>query len=198
MSAPFRPEPNSKYPGNSDKKKLKPVAKAKIRKESTAKRVIGEIIREDARGVGEMIMWDVIIPTIKNLISDTVTRGIDAMLFGGSSQTYKRSETKYSDYSGYSKAKTERTETSRSRRYRESKNEMILDNRSQAMDVIDKLGDIIDQYGQASVSDLNDLVGLSSNFVDDNWGWTDPGSFDVRQIREGFLLKFEDPEPLKK
>lgn len=203
MNVPTRPE--GSYPGNSDRSKerkdITPVVKARIKRESTARKVVGEIIREDARTVGETVLWDVIIPTVKNLISDTVTRGIESMLYGGDSRP--RSKTSYSDYSGYSRPKGSRDHPSerrdrRSTRHAEpERNEIIFDSRSDANDVIDRMSDLIDQYGQASLADLNALIGASSNFIDDNWGWTDMGSFNVRQVRDGFMLTHDEPQSLK-
>ena len=203
MNVPTRPE--GSYPGNSDRSKerkdITPVVKARIKRESTARKVVGEIIREDARTVGETVLWDVIIPTVKNLISDTVTRGIESMLYGGDSRP--RSKTSYSDYSGYSRPKGSRDHTSERRDRRSARpaeperNEIIFDSRSDANDVIDRMSDLIDQYGQASLADLNALIGASSNFIDDNWGWTDMGSFNVRQVRDGFLLTHDEPQSLK-
>lgn len=203
MNVPTRP--NDPYPTNSDrskeKKTIEPVAKARIKRESTARKVVGEIIREDARSVGETVLWDVIIPTVKNLISDTVTRGIESMLYGGDSRP--RSRTSYSDYSGYSRPKgnrdrsTDRRERRSARQVEPERNEIIFDSRSDANDVIDRMSDIIDQYGQASLADLNALIGASSNFIDDNWGWTDMGSFNVRQVRDGFMLTHDEPQSLK-
>lgn len=203
MNVPTRPE--GAYPGNSDrskeKKDITPVAKARVKRESTARKVIGEIIREDARSVSETVLWDVIIPTVKNLISDTVTRGIESMLYGGDSRP--RSKNTYSDYSGYSRPKgsryrpTERRERRSARHAEPERNEIIFDSRSDANDVIDRMSDLIDQYGQASLADLNALIGASSNFIDDNWGWTDMGSFDVRQVRDGFMLTHDEPQSLK-
>lgn len=203
MNVPTRPE--GAYPGNSDrskeKKDITPVAKARVKRESTARKVVGEIIREDARSVGETVLWDVIIPTVKNLISDTVTRGIESMLYGGDSRP--RSKNTYSDYSGYSRPKgsrdrpTERRERRSARQAEPERNEIIFDSRSDAFDVIDRMSDLIDQYGQASLADLNALIGASSNFIDDNWGWTDMGSFDVRQVRDGFMLTHDEPQSLK-
>lgn len=202
MNVPTRPE--GSYPGNSDrakeKKEIVPVAKARVKRESTARKVVGEIIREDARSVGETVLWDVIIPTVKNLISDTVTRGIESMLYGDSRP---RSRNNYSDYSGYSRLKdgrdrpVERRERRSARQAEPERNEIIFDTRSDANDVIDRMSDIIDQYGQASLADLNALIGASSNFIDDNWGWTDMGSFDVRQVRDGFMLTHDEPQSLK-
>lgn len=203
MNVPTRPE--GSYPGNSDrakeKKDIVSVAKARVKRESTAKKVVGEIIREDARSVGETVLWDVIIPTVKNLISDTVTRGIESMLYGGDSRP--RSRSSYSDYSGYSRPKgthdrpAERRERRSARHAEPERNEIIFDTRSDANDVIDRMSDLIDQYGQVSLADLNALIGASSNFIDDNWGWTDMGSFDVRQVRDGFMLTHDEPQSLK-
>lgn len=203
MNVPTRPE--GAYPGNSDrskeKKDITPVAKARVKRESTARKVVGEIIKEDARSVSETVLWDVIIPTVKNLISDTVTRGIESMLYGGDSRP--RSRNSYSDYSGYSRPKgnrdrsTDRRERRSARHAEPERNEIIFDSRSDANDVIDRMSDLIDQYGQASLADLNALIGASSNFIDDNWGWTDMGSFDVRQVRDGFMLTHDEPQSLK-
>lgn len=202
MNVPTRPE--GSYPGNSDrakeKKEITPVAKARVKRESTARKVVGEIIKEDARSVGETVLWDVIIPTVKNLISDTVTRSIESMLYGDSRP---RSRNNYSDYSGYSRQKgsrdrpVERRERRSARQAEPERNEIIFDTRSDANDVIDRMSDIIDQYGQASLADLNALIGASSNFIDDNWGWTDMGSFNVRQVRDGFMLTHDEPQSLK-
>ena len=202
MNVPTRPE--GSYPGNSDrakeKKEITPVAKARVKRESTARKVVGEIIKEDARSVGETVLWDVIIPTVKNLISDTVTRSIESMLYGDSRP---RSRNNYSDYSGYSRPKgsrdrpVERRERRSARQAEPERNEIIFDTRSDANDVIDRMSDIIDQYGQASLADLNALIGASSNFIDDNWGWTDMGSFNVRQVRDGFMLTHDEPQSLK-
>lgn len=203
MNVPTRPE--GAYPGNSDrsreKKEITPVAKARVKRESTARKVVGEIIREDVSSVGETVLWDVIIPTVKNLISDTVTRGIESMLYGGDSRP--RSRNSYSDYSGYSRPKGDRDRPAERRKQRSARhaeperNEIIFDSRSDANDVIDRMSDLIDQYGQASLADLNALIGASSNFIDDNWGWTDMGSFDVRQVRDGFMLTHDEPQSLK-
>ena len=202
MNVPTRPE--GSYPGNSDrakeKKEIVPVVKARVKRESTARKVVGEIIKEDARSVGETVLWDVVIPTVKNLISDTVTRGIESMLYGDSRP---RSRNNYSDYSGYSRPKgsrdrpVERRERRSARQAEPERNEIIFDTRSDANDVIDRMSDIIDQYGQASLADLNALIGASSNFIDDNWGWTDMGSFNVRQVRDGFMLTHDEPQSLK-
>lgn len=125
------------------------------------------------------------------------------MLYGGDTRP-SRSRSGYSDYSGYSRPKDRRDRSSerrpsRSARHAEpDRNEIIFDTRSDANDVIDRMSDLIDQYGQVSLADLNALIGASSNFIDDNWGWTDMGSFNVRQVRDGFMLTHDEPQSLKR
>jgi hypothetical protein len=56
--------------------------------------------------------------------------------------------------------------------------------------------DIIDVYKVASVTDLHDLVGLPSTYVDNKWGWENLSYANVRQIREGYLLDLPPVEPI--
>jgi hypothetical protein len=74
--------------------------------------------------------------------------------------------------------------------------EIVLDQRSEAEEVIDRLYDVVNKYEQATVADLYDLVGLSSNHTDHKWGWTDLRGSGVSRIRDGYLLDLPDPEPL--
>jgi hypothetical protein len=48
-------------------------------------------------------------------------------------------------------------------------------------------------YGQASISDLYELVGITANFTDNKWGWTDLRSSSVSRARDGYLLNLPRP-----
>jgi hypothetical protein len=74
--------------------------------------------------------------------------------------------------------------------------EIVLDQRAEAEEVIDRLYDVVSRYEQATVADLYDLVGLSSTHTDHKWGWTDLRGSGVSRIRDGYLLDLPDPEPL--
>jgi hypothetical protein len=74
--------------------------------------------------------------------------------------------------------------------------EIVLDQRAEAEEVIDRLYDVVSRYEQATVADLYDLVGLSSTHTDHKWGWTDLRGAGVSRIRDGYLLDLPDPEPL--
>lgn len=84
----------------------------------------------------------------------------------------------------------------------ESKNyinkEIIIENRAEAVAVIDGLAKQITTRGVATVADLYALIGETGHFYDQHWGWTASllATADVREGPIGFLLDLPDPEPL--
>jgi len=76
--------------------------------------------------------------------------------------------------------------------------QIVLETRGDAVNVLEGLISIVNHYGQVSVSDLYDLVGVSGSFADRRWGWI--GSLDesdVRQVRGGFILDLPRPVELR-
>lgn len=75
--------------------------------------------------------------------------------------------------------------------------EVILTNRDDAEAVIDELCRILDTYGEVSVADLYDAVGINAvKFTDQKWGWTNLRSASVLRVREGYLLDLPKTLPL--
>lgn len=74
--------------------------------------------------------------------------------------------------------------------------EIIIDTRVEAEAVIDKMFHQMEKYGQVTVSDLYDLVGITSAYTDNKWGWIDLQGTDIRRTRDGYLLKLPPPDSL--
>ena len=74
--------------------------------------------------------------------------------------------------------------------------EIILASRVEAEEVIDRLFDLVSRYESATVADLYEMVGVTGNFTDDKWGWTNIRGAGVTRVRNGFLLDLPRPEPL--
>lgn len=53
--------------------------------------------------------------------------------------------------------------------------------------------DLLKEYESASISDLYSLVGWSSNYVDQKWGWMDLHGSQVRRTHDGYILEFPRP-----
>ena len=54
--------------------------------------------------------------------------------------------------------------------------------------MVNRLRERIDEYEQATVADLFDLIDVSSNYVDNNWGWADPHDIGIRRVSSGYLI----------
>ena len=144
------------------------------------------------------------IPAAKNAITDMVTQGIQQLLYG-EVDPRRRSTSGYTSYSSSSRSDRNRAyyESRRSER-REPRQpkptnveDLVFDTRGDAVDVIEFIAESIEQYGQVSVADLMSSVGIQPRYTDERWGWTTTDAFEIRQIREGWLVSADRPEPLK-
>lgn len=198
-NAPIRPNlpSNSKLP---ERKKVEQVTTATVtkKKSSFGTKAISAFVGEDIHNVGEYLLYDVTIPAIKNTLSDLVSQGIERLLFGESSPRARSSSggsrVSYGSYSRPGSAPGNKRDASpRSRRYHDF-SEIELESRDEAYLVIDRLGDIIEEYGLATVADLYDLCGISTEYTDENWGWTSARYMSVIRSRRGYMLQLPKPD----
>lgn len=203
---PTRPTEVS-LPGNTDKAKegaspeKKVIAKAKVQKKSAIKEALRTFFAQDLPEIAEHLVIDVAIPAAKNAITDMVTQGIQQLLYG-EVDPRRRSTSGYTSYSSASRSDRGRGyyETRRSER-RQPKptnvEDLVFDTRGDAVDVIEFIAETIEQYDQVSVADLMSSVGIQPRYTDERWGWTTTDAFEIRQIREGWLVSADHPEPIK-
>ena len=166
-------------------KKIKLVKK----KDSWFEKAAKWFISEDVDDIKSYLIFDLIIPGIKDVTFDLV----EMMLFGEKSSRKKRGSSKVS-YSGYYDRKERRSRSKSRNRDREDKDtyidykDIIVEDRGDAEDIVDRIQDLIDRNGKASIADLLDLVNLPSNFADVDWGWTNPRSISYRRVRDGYKI----------
>lgn len=179
------------------KKDIQPVAKAKTKKKSEVKKFADVFIAEDITSVKDYIVNDVLIPAAKKAISDIITNGIDMILYGEAKGRDRRrdggSRVSYTKY--YERDRDRDYDRTRTRRSVYDYDDIILDTRGEAEDVLNRMDDLIDAYGMVSVADLYDLVGISGNYTDNKYGWTNLRNAEVRRTRDGYLLKLPKALP---
>lgn len=166
---------------------------AKSKKKSGLQKITNVFVPEDVDDVKSYIFEDIIVPAVKDIILDAVRAflGVNGNSRGKSSSASKISYRKYYD--------------DRERRDRESSNrtrtgyeydDIILDNRGEAEDVLSRMDELIDTYGVVSVADFYDLVGITGNYTDNKYGWSDIRNASVVRVREGYMIKLPKALPL--
>lgn len=192
-------------PGNSYKdrkqtendvprKTIKPVVEhaAVKRKKGFGRKLKDLVVDDDSKSVGDYILYDVLIPAAKDMISEAVTGGLEMVLFGErrSSSSQSRKHSPYVSYDRYSRENVQRkpTRVRETRPIREYNDDIILGSRGEATEVLGRMTDIIEEYSFVSVADLYDMVRIPSRFTDNKFGWTDLSNAIIRRVRDGYLL----------
>lgn len=196
------------YKSNSDKsrtqelpdKKVEKVIRGsvKTKKKNEVRKFADVFISEDAHNVGSYVFSEVFVPAVKKAVSDIVKDGID-MIFYGSTNHKDRSRDggMRPSYRSFYDDRNDRREYKPQVRSLYSFDDIILDNRADAEEVLDNMGDIIERYGVVSVADMYDLVGVTGNYTDYNYGWTDLRTAHVERDRSGgYFIKLPKALPL--
>lgn len=81
--------------------------------------------------------------------------------------------------------------------FESNKDDIILWSKVEAEDVINRMEKIIETYGFVRVADLYDLVGITCNYIDNNYGWTNIRGAEPVRVRDGYVLTLPKAVPLK-
>lgn len=201
------------FPSNSRKpqeeKKIEKVTVGEViqRKPSLGRRFRDVFGGGDAKSVGAYIFFEVFVPALKDTIADMVSQGVERMIFGEARSTSRRTGSRPSSglghvaYNRYSttpwKRDREEREERRPRTTQANKyDDIVLATRTEAEQVIDRMFDLKNQYGQVTIGDLYELVGIEGTFTDQKWGWDDLRGAGIQRIRDGYLLDLPRPVQL--
>ena len=169
----------------------------KSKKKSEIRKFTDVFISEDINNVKSYILLDVLIPAIKKAISDIVTNGIDMILYGETGKTKSNSIASKISYRSYYDGRNGRRDYSAIRtKISYNYDDIIFDNRGEAEDVLSRMDELISTYGLVSVADLYDLVGVTGNYTDNKYGWTNIRNASVIRVRDGYMLKLPKALPL--
>lgn len=210
------------YQGNSNKTKE---TKDKPPKKDLGKVVTGDVIVKpktvgsrfrniffggDIDSAFSYVVAEVLLPALRNLVVETVSRGTDRLIYGDSAHrrrpTHFGSRIQYNNpvSRGGSSLYRERVQLGVEQRPTErwstasrDADTIIVASKTDAENVVEQLTEIVDKYELVSVADLNELLGLPSSHVDNKWGWTNISSVEIRQVREGWKITFPPLEEIQ-
>lgn len=205
------------FPANSQKAKAAAEPREKITQVTSAetvrrKRGLGHKFKDaffggDARSAADHVVFDVLIPSAKEMLFESFEEGLRAMIFGENHKPHRRpaasnplGRVAYNSVNSPTAASraTEPRMLSRRARARHDFDDLVIPTLAEANEVLDRMYDWLSRYGSVSVADLYEMTGVASTHTDMKWGWTDlRGSKALGSRRQGgFLLDLPDPEPL--
>lgn len=213
-------EPNSyKYRAEKAKKEAEKQSRPKLdpvvdknsvisTKKSFGKKVLGTFLTEDAKTLKDWLLMDVLVPGIKETILNLISMSFFGEYRSRDRRNYDRGyrgDSSRYDYRGCYRGnvydrENYRRDSGRNSRYdhddRVDFRNIVLRQRSDAERVIRSLRGRIRDYGSASVAELLDLVDLSGDYTDNNYGWVDERDVGIRQVSGGFLIDVAEPRYL--
>ena len=204
-------EPSTNYPSNSRLKKEEPKipeitkvdlkGKASVRDKSMGERFTSLFDKRDFQDIFYHVLENVIVPNIKNLLYDSLTKGSEIAIYGDS-RPVKGSSRLQNRYSGstYTSRYTRPTETRPSETTKVGDavdfGDIFFDNRMDAEVVLDQINQLMEQYGRFTVSWLYELIGVRTPYTNNSYGWTDISQARVKTVRDGYILSLPNPKPL--
>ena len=189
-----------------------------VRKKSKGQKAVESFLGEEVEEVKNHIVYDMIIPSTKDALSnmfggvidffnDMMHEFIDSVLFGATEQKKTKASQTYVSYQGYYNKKNRTTTRTTQRREtvfssRHDIEDLDYDTVEDATRVQRELIDRIETYKQVSVAELFDLSGHTLDWAEyqekDRIGWTDPTLIGRPRRRRGkYVIPLPRPERLE-
>lgn len=208
------------FPSNSRKaaqartdepKKLERVTSAEAvrRKRGLGRQMRDTFIAGNPKIAIEYMMVEVVVPAIKETVAEALQSGIEKLIYGESHKPRRGSSptplgytnvprVNYQSQYGASPPRSNQTSMlSRRARGRHDFDEIVIQSRQEANDVLDQMYDILSRHNSVTVADLYELTGIQASHMDYKWGWTDLRGSKASKLRSGgYLLDLPDPQPL--
>jgi hypothetical protein len=206
MDTPEFP-PNSNVSKKAvEDKNLTRVTSGKVvqKKKSLRKKFSESFVAGDAKSATRYVALDILLPMAKDMVVEAISSGFEKLIYG-ESRRYRGTTLPQSGPAGYvqyhrmgqqSRLPAAQRVISRQARARHDFDEIVLESRPEAEQVIDRLFEVISRYESATVADLYELVGLTAAHTDHKWGWSDIRGAGVSRGRDGYVLDLPDPIPL--
>lgn len=164
----------------------------------------------DFHTASEYVVTQVLLPALRNLIVESISRGTDRLIYGDSGprsrpvvpQQY-RPRVEYHNPAAirqgaggvtYLPNQTPRWSATPGNK---TVQDITLGTKDDAERVVDALIAVVDQYQIVSVADLYELVGLPSAHVDHKFGWTNLATIAINQTRDGWVISFPPVEEIQ-
>lgn len=206
------------YPGNSQTKKaaaakieaeepkvIERVTSGEVvrRKKPLGKKFAETFLGSDGKTVWQLVLFDVVIPKTKEMIQIGIGEAVEQMLYPGTKSRHGvggpggnpfGGRGPIINYTGASKSTVgsgrpaDPRTISKQGRVNHDFGEIILENRAEAQEVLDRMFDLMLKYEEVKVSELYGLLGVTADYTDQKYGWTDISGTKIERVRGGGYL----------
>ena len=177
------------------------VQSATVRKKGVVERLVGGLLGPNGiRAIGRYVGHEIIVPMIKNAFVDSMTTGINMAVFKDQPQPNRRNNPGWNNRQhqntnrvqynqSYQSNQVNQYQSPNAKRAIYAIREAVFPNREEALMVLDNMMNEIDKYGQVSVADYYDWIGIGdSTFADVSYGWDDLTRARVVSVRGGYAI----------
>lgn len=180
--------------------KERPTKAPVVANNTKVKKTLGKKFKEafthdDVESVGDYLLFSVLVPAVKDMVSDFVRNATDIFLYGsGGGRTSKGGKTNYSKIDKVSYTKSGTRDYNRGR---VDIGEVIFTTRVDAVNVLASLRSDIEDYGCATVGGFKEAAGIDVEITDHNYGWTNLDNARPAASRGGYILVMPNPVYIK-
>lgn len=173
-----------------------------LKKKSGIQKVAETFLGGDIRDVVSYVVKDVLVPAGQKMLYETIAQGTERLIYGETAPDRARQRnrgiTSYAKYYEEERNRDRRRDPVRPVvRRGDDFDDILLQSREDAEDVLRAMQSRIEDYGQCTVADLYYMVGRSPAATDYNWGWTDLRKSSYSHIRDGYVLNLPRTEDLR-
>jgi hypothetical protein len=205
------------YPGNSKNprpatppaeptKNIESVVTSEVvaRKKGFGKRVKEIFIGGDSKTVVQYVVSEVLVPQLKDMLTEGVSSGFERLIYGESSRRRPGARpgggSRPTNYTNYAQrgnnpigrvANQDRPATASLRTH--PIEDLLFPSRVEAEAVLERMFDVLEKYQAVTVADLYAMIEWSSNHIDHKWGWEDLHNASVQRVRDGYVLNLSRP-----
>lgn len=159
------------------------------RKQSNLSKAGSVFMPGDVDSVKNYILMDVLVPSIKRAISDIVCNGIN-MLLGEPTRSKPGTQAAKVNYRSYYEQQSDRRDYNRPRTQAAySYDDIVFPTRGDAEEVLYRMEELLQRFDMVSVADLFDMAGISCNYTDNKYGWTNLRDAHVERISDGYIIR---------
>jgi len=152
---------------------------------------------------------EVLLPAFRNLIVDTVEKGVDRAIYGEPQYNRpRRGRPEYRSRTTYNTTPMSKVydTTARERahipdqpmrpRTRRGGLEFLISSRAEAEGALEQMSAVIEHFDVLSIAEAKEILGLQAEYTDRAWGWTVLVDVEISQTRDGYLLDLPPAEAL--